>query len=64
MVLKIEHFGQVDRKYLESFEVSCWRRKKFSWSNRVINEEVLNTVKEERKILRTTKGVTRLKCRP
>jgi hypothetical protein len=38
--------------------------KKFSWTDRVINGEVLNTVKEERKILRTTKRATRLKCRP
>jgi hypothetical protein len=30
--------GKVDRKYLESFEMRCWRRmQKISWTNRVRN---------------------------
>jgi hypothetical protein len=43
---------KVDQKYLESFEVWCWRRmEKISCTDRVRNEEVLHTVKEERNIL-------------
>ena len=31
-----------DQKYLESFEMWCWRRmEKISWTDRVRNEEVL-----------------------
>jgi hypothetical protein len=34
-------FRKVDQKYLESFEMWCWRRmEKFSWTDRVRNEEV------------------------
>jgi hypothetical protein len=47
---------KVDQKYLESFEMWCWRRmEKISWTNRVRNEEVLHRVKEERNILHTIK---------
>jgi hypothetical protein len=47
---------KVDQKYLESFEMWCWRRnEKISWTDRVRNEEVLHRVKEERNILRTIK---------
>jgi hypothetical protein len=43
---------EVDQKYLESFEMWCWRRmEKISWTDRVRNEEVLHGVKEERNIL-------------
>ena len=42
----------VDRKYLESFEMWCWRRmEKISWTDHVRNEEVLFTVNEQRNIL-------------
>jgi hypothetical protein len=42
----------VDQKYLESFEVWCWRRmEKISWTDHVRNEEVLLRVKEQRNIL-------------
>ena len=45
-----------DQKYLESFEMWYWRRmEKISWADRVRNEEVLHTVKEERTILHTIK---------
>jgi hypothetical protein len=45
---------KVDQKYLESFEMWCWRRmEKISWTDRVNNEAVLHRVKEERKILHT-----------
>ena len=42
----------VERKHLESFEMWCWRRmEKISWTDLVINEEVLLRVKEQRNIL-------------
>jgi hypothetical protein len=42
----------VDQKYLESFEVWCWRRmEKISWTDHVRNEEVLLRVKKQRNIL-------------
>ena len=42
----------VDQKYLESFEMWCWRRmEKLSWTYHVRNEEVLLRVKEQRNIL-------------
>jgi len=38
MVLKLGRFGQ--QKYLESFEMWCWRRmEKISWTDHVRNEE-------------------------
>jgi hypothetical protein len=41
-----------DQKYLESFQMWCWRRmEKISWTDRVRNEEVLLRVKEQRNIL-------------
>jgi hypothetical protein len=47
---------KVDLKYLESFEMWCWRiMEKFSWTDRVRNEEVLHRVKEDRNILHTIK---------
>jgi hypothetical protein len=46
---------KVDQKYLESFEMWCWRRMEISWTNRVRKEEVLHRVKEERNILHTIK---------
>jgi hypothetical protein len=47
---------KVDWKYLEGFEVWCWRRmEKISWTNCVRNEEVLHRGKEERNILQTVK---------
>ena len=41
-----------DQKYLESFEIWCWRRmEKLSWTDHVNNEEVLLRVNEQRNIL-------------
>jgi len=41
-----------DQKYLESFEMWCWRRmEKISWTNHVRNEEMLFRVNEWRNIL-------------
>jgi hypothetical protein len=38
---------KVDQKYLESFEMWCWRRmEKIIWTDRVRNEEILHRVKE------------------
>jgi hypothetical protein len=46
----------LDQKYLESFEMWCWRRmEKISWTDRVRNEAVLHRVKEERNIVHTIK---------
>jgi hypothetical protein len=42
--------GKVDRKYLESFDMWCWRRMEISWTDHVRNEE-----QEERNILQTIK---------
>ena len=60
-VLHLEQYGvenwtlrKVDQKYLESFEMWCWRRIEGSWTDRVGNE-VLHRAKEERSILYTTK---------
>ena len=42
-----------DQKYLESFEMWCWRKmEKISWIEHVRNEEVLLRVNEQRNILR------------
>ena len=41
-----------DQKYLESFEMWCWRRmEKIIWTDHVRNEEVLLRVNEQRNIL-------------
>ena len=41
-----------DQKYLESFEMWCWRRmEKIIWTDHVRNEEVLRSVNEQRNIL-------------
>jgi len=36
-----------DQKYLESFEMWCWRRIKISWTDQVRSKEVLQRVKKE-----------------
>ena len=40
-----------DQKYLESFEMWCWRRMEISWTDHVRNEEVLFRVNEQKNIL-------------
>jgi hypothetical protein len=46
---------KVEQKYLETFELWCWRRmEKISWTDHVGNE-VLHRDKEERNILHTIK---------
>jgi hypothetical protein len=48
--------GKVDRKYLESFDMWCWRRmEKISWTDCVRNEDVLHRLKEGRNIVHTIK---------
>jgi hypothetical protein len=42
---------KVDQKYLESFDMWCWRRMEISWTDCVTNEEVLQRVDVERNIL-------------
>jgi CRISPR/Cas system-associated endonuclease Cas1 len=44
-----------DQKYLESFEMWCWRRMEISWTDHVRNEEVLFRVNEQRNILHEIK---------
>jgi hypothetical protein len=45
-------FQKVEQKYLEGFEVWCWRRmEKIIWTDRVRNEEVLQRIKGEKSIL-------------
>jgi hypothetical protein len=47
----------VDQKYLESFEMWCWRGvEKISWTDRVRNEEESHRVKRNSNILYTIKG--------
>jgi hypothetical protein len=43
---------KVDQKYLDSFEMWCWRRMEISWTDRV---RVLMRVKEDRNILHAIK---------
>ena len=57
-MLHLEHGAETwmlqaaDQKYLESFEMWCWRRmEKISWTDHVRNEEVLLRVNEQRNIL-------------
>jgi len=40
-----------DQKYLESFEMWCWRRMDISWTDRMRNVEMLLRVNEQRNIL-------------
>jgi len=40
-----------DHKYLESFEMWCWRMMESSWTDHVRNEKVLLRVNEQRNIL-------------
>jgi hypothetical protein len=51
---------------LGKFEMWCWRRmEKISWTDRVRNEEMLHTVKEERNITLTPWSTVlpeKLKC--
>jgi hypothetical protein len=52
---------KADRKYLEIFEMWCWRKiEVITWTDRVRNEEVLHTVKEKRNILHSKKKGRRL----
>jgi hypothetical protein len=40
----------VYQKYLDSFEMWCWRREKSNWTDRVKNKEVLQRDKGEKNI--------------
>jgi hypothetical protein len=43
---------KLERKYLESFEMWCWRRmEKIIWSEKVTNEQVLDRIGEKRTLL-------------
>ena len=44
---------EVDRKKIEAFEMSIWRRmEKISWSDKITNDDVLKRVNEERSLLK------------
>ena len=46
----------VDQKYPENCEMWCWRRmEKISWTDPVINEAILQRVKQKKNILQTIK---------
>jgi hypothetical protein len=48
---------KIDQNYFENSEIWSWRRmEKVSWTDRMRNEEVLQTIKEERIILPTVQG--------
>ena len=49
-----------DQKYLESFEMWCWRRMEISWTDHMRNEEVLLRVNEQRNILHEIRRLTGL----
>ena len=43
---------KLERKYLESFEMWCWRKmEKIKWSEKVTNEQVLDHIGEKRTLL-------------
>jgi hypothetical protein len=46
---------KVDQKYLESFEMWCWRRMDITWTDHVRNKDMLHRVKVERNFLHTIK---------
>jgi hypothetical protein len=49
---------KVDQKYLDTFEVWCWRMmEKISWNESVRNEEALQRVKEDRNILQLVEAL-------
>jgi hypothetical protein len=49
--------GKLERKYLESFEMWCFRRlEKIKWSEKVIDEEVLERIGEKRINIMHTKA--------
>jgi hypothetical protein len=52
---KIWTLSKVDRKYLESFEMWCWRMENFSWTDCVRNKEIQHRVKKDRHFLHTIK---------
>ena len=56
---------RADQKYLEGFEMWCWRRmEKISWTDHVRNEEVLLRVNEQRNILHEIrKRIGHILCR-
>jgi hypothetical protein len=47
---------EIDYKYLESFEIWCWRTtEKINWTDRGRNEEVIHRFKDGRDVLYTIK---------
>jgi hypothetical protein len=59
MMLKLETFRKVGEKYLESFEVWCWRRmEKVIWTD-LVRDEVSHRVKKERNTQQTIQTMTK-----
>jgi hypothetical protein len=50
----MQSIRKVDQKYLENFEMWCWRRMEISWTDRVTNE-VLHRFAVERDIVQAIK---------
>ena len=56
MVLKLGKLQKVYQKYLESFEMWCWRMMdRISWTNHVKITNYLHIIKKQKKILHTIK---------
>jgi hypothetical protein len=54
-VAEIGILRKIYHKYLEGFEIWCWRRIEVSWDDFERKKEVLHIAKEERNILRIIK---------
>ena len=51
MVLKLWTLRKLDQKYINSFEMWCWRRmENISWIDSVRNDQVLPRIKEDKNI--------------
>ena len=52
IVYMAQRLGKLQQKYLESFEIWCWRKiEMIKWSEKVTNEEVLEHIPEKRTLL-------------
>jgi len=45
---------KIDQKYIENFEIWCWRKRDIIWTDCMESEEVFCRIKEDRNILRAT----------
>jgi len=56
VVTKLEHFGRSIRNTWKVLKCGAGEGWKISWTDRVRNEEMLHTVKEERNIIEIKEG--------